>query len=150
MDSHARHLLTAIRDECDSRRGPCPRHLVPIAVNARGHDIAMTEAHIDQMLCLDLIRVVHEPGRGDGLRLTGAGLDALARTEPSRDADAPCALPDDDHLLAESYSLVLDCADALARHQRPDPTLLSLYQRIETHCKTLWQRQEQKEASCAD
>lgn len=164
MNTEQRRLLEAIDALQRERRGPVPDWLIPVAVNVIGS--AERDALVKRVKVLiadGLLTEVRNHALDAGIEVTAEGRRALARTEPVDaetpapsvpeplgDTDATCASHDDDHLLAESYSLVLDCADALARHQRPDPTLLSLYQRIEAHCKTLWQRQEQKEASCAD
>ncbi|RXE49196.1 hypothetical protein [Chromohalobacter israelensis] len=155
MNTAQRRLLEAIDALQRERRGPVPDWLIPVAVNVIGSAERNDLVKRVRVLIADgLLTEMRNHALGAGIEVTAEGRRALADTEapttpePEAQKSAIASLPDDDHLLAESYSLVLDCADALARHQRPDPTLLSLYQRIETHCKTLWQRQEQKEASC--
>ncbi|MBZ9574399.1 hypothetical protein [Modicisalibacter sp. MOD 31.J] len=163
MITAQRRLLEAVDSLQRERRAPVPDWLIPVAVAVNVIGGAERDALVKRVRGLiddGLLSEARDHPLGAGIEVTAQGRQALAglasgsetpdKPKPSRDADAPYALPDDDHLLAESYALVLDCADALARHQHTDSTLLSLYQRIETHCKTLWQRQEQKEASCAD
>lgn len=170
MSSRQREILTAIRTECQARRGPCPPGLVAVALNvATTNGRERLERQLVELTERGWLEAVEDSHRGNGLVVTLAGRQAL---ETSLDASPPPDAPEpppspmpaptqttpacrDAELLRDSYALALDCAAALIDGQR-DPHAsqgleqslerLALYRRIAAHCDALYLRQQQREA----
>ncbi|WIX34942.1 hypothetical protein QO259_09990 [Salinicola sp. JS01] len=170
MSSRQREILTAIRTECQARRGPCPPGLVAVAL-----DVATTsgrerlERQLVELTERGWLEAVEDTFRGNGWVVTPAGRQVLdTRPDATPPADSPKPPPSpmpapmqtspacrDAELLRDSYALALDCAAALIDGQR-DPHAsqgleqslerLVLYRRIAAHCKALHLRQQQREA----